>query len=149
MQQIIYFSRATRPMSGEDLKGLLDKARTHNQAHKISGLLLYQAGFFLQVLEGDPEVVMDLFARIEKDERHTGVQMLFDQEVAERGFADWSMGFHVVTDPDLASCEGYSDVLTGEVPTTEIDLANEMTFCMVSMFKQYVRAAQEKGRSSS
>lgn len=136
-------------MDGDDLKSLLEGARRSNGAHDITGVLLYQAGYFLQVLEGTPEDVMPLFRRIERDGRHTDIQKLYDQEIEERGFADWSMGFHVVTGPDLESCEGYNDVLTDAVITTEIDLANEMTFCVVSLFKQFVRAAQASPPSSS
>ena len=132
------------PLGAADLQALLDFARDYNGAHGISGLLLYQAGYFLQALEGDPAEVEGLYARIERDSRHRKVTKIYDQEVDERSFADWNMGFHVVTGEDLRSCEGYSDVLSDGVATDQIDLANEMTFCMVSLFKQYVRAEQQR-----
>ena len=144
MKNLIYFSHATRPMEANDLQALLDFARDHNSAHDISGLLLYQAGYFLQALEGEPLEIQKLFERIKRDTRHCKVTKIYDQEVDERSFADWNMGFHVVTGDDMKSCDGYTDVLSDEVATNEIDLADEMTFCMVSLFKQYVRAEQQR-----
>jgi len=34
-----------------------------------------------------------MYATIATDERHRGVTMLHREEVAERAFPDWSMGF--------------------------------------------------------
>lgn len=143
MKNLIYFSQATHLMSGEELQALLDHARQHNSSHGVTGLLLYQAGYFLQMLEGNDDQVLPLFAKIEKDARHHSVKKIYDQEVEERNYDEWNMGFHVITDSALEDCEGYSNVLSKEVATDTIDLANEMTFTMVSMFKQYVRAAQQ------
>lgn len=144
MKNLIYFSQATQPVTGTDLRKLLEHARDHNRAHDISGLLLYQAGYFLQALEGTAEGVQALYANIKRDKRHHKVTTIYDQEVDKRSFSGWHMGFHVVANESLQSCDGYTNVLSDEVPTNEIDLADEMTFCLVSLFKQYVRDEQQR-----
>ena len=52
---LIYASSATKAMSQDELKALLAKARTNNQRDNITGMLLYNDGNFLQVLEGEAE----------------------------------------------------------------------------------------------
>jgi hypothetical protein len=67
---VVYLSECTRSFSGRDLRELLTKAREKNSKLGISGMLLFKAGNFLQVLEGDREKVMALFDKIAKDPRH-------------------------------------------------------------------------------
>jgi hypothetical protein len=59
-------------------------------------LLLYQGGHFLQVLEGERDTVRELFAHIAHDPRHWHVTELFEQELEQRQYADWSMGFQAL-----------------------------------------------------
>ncbi len=139
MKMLIYLSRATQPMNAEDLQQLLDQSRRNNEQVNITGLLLYQAGCFLQALEGEAQPVTELYDRISKDPRHTDLNKLYDQPIDKRNFGDWSMGFHLVDKAALENSEGFSNILDEPMETTDIDLAHEMTFSMVSLFKQYVR----------
>jgi hypothetical protein len=98
--QLCYASTATREMQREDLLNLLRYARRRNAAEGVTGLLLYQGGHFLQVLEGDPEPVRAIFKRICKDPRHGRIVVLFEEVVSERQYPDWSMGFQALDDID-------------------------------------------------
>jgi len=49
---------------------LLTVAREKNSRLGITGMLLYKAGLFLQVLEGDSVRVRELYSKIASDERH-------------------------------------------------------------------------------
>ncbi len=149
MINLIYFSHADRAMSSDDLQELLNRARDRNKTKGITGLLLYQSGYFLQALEGDRESVRALFEKIQADPRHHTMTKIYDQETEERNFKDWQMGFHLVTGKELEGYDGYSEILSTEVATNEIDLANEMTFVTVSLFKQYVRAAEAERAAQS
>jgi hypothetical protein len=91
--QLVYVSLAVKPFSQIDLTKLLVNARTRNTSVGVSGVLLHQAGSFLQVLEGEPAAVEEIYARVTKDPRHRSVLMLLRQPVVERNFTDWSMGF--------------------------------------------------------
>lgn len=93
MLQLIYVSAATRPFTTLQLRDLLSGARTNNTRLDVSGFLLHQQGWFLQVLEGEPAAVEGLFERIGFDPRHGRVLTLSRREVTERNFGDWSMGF--------------------------------------------------------
>ena len=125
MIQISYVSRTTEPMDGEQLLQLLLQCRTNNRASDITGMLLYGNGTFLQVLEGEDEVVDKLAETISKDPRHADVEFLSRREIEHRDYADWGMGFRRMTDENLEEVEGLKgfeidqftfDYLTGHRP---------------------------------
>ena len=93
VQQLLYRSRATQAFAEDLLSLLLDESRAHNAAHNITGLLCYSEGRFVQLLEGPPEHVHALYARIQRDPRHKQVTTLSDAASGQRFFADWQMGF--------------------------------------------------------
>jgi len=89
----MYLSSATEPFSDAMLDDLLGIARTNNAEVGVTGLLLYLDGSFLQVLEGPAPAVAGIFAAIMRDPRHRSMLEVFNQDIAERSFPDWSMGF--------------------------------------------------------
>ncbi len=96
MFQIVYVSSARDLLSHDDLLGVLRVSRRNNAAVGVTGALLYTDGNFMQVLEGPREAVMETFDRIERDARHRGVLVMLRQEIEEREFPEWSMGFRTL-----------------------------------------------------
>ncbi len=111
MFSLVYASSASELFSKEELLGLLDQSRASNLAAGLTGMLLYKDGNFLQVLEGEKGQVMDLFERIKHDPRHRGVLPILCEEIPERRFGDWSMGFRDMKDSNLESIPGFSTFL--------------------------------------
>lgn len=99
--QLGYVSTAANEMSREGLIAILEVARRINRGHGLTGLLLFHAGSFLQVLEGEQDAVRETYARISADRRHTDLQLLFEEAITERQFADWSMGFQALDGNEL------------------------------------------------
>lgn len=93
MRRIVYLSSATRLMSDADLMELLRVSRVNNARDDVTGMLFYQGGNFIQLLEGESATIDTIYARIEKDPRHHGCLRMLDGEAEERLFADWSMAF--------------------------------------------------------
>jgi hypothetical protein len=93
MIQLVYSSVAATPFSAEALRALLVRARAFNTTAEVSGMLLHIDGTFLQILEGSAAVLDTLFSRISADGRHKRVLLLMSQDMPERNFPDWSMGF--------------------------------------------------------
>lgn len=110
MQQLIYSSAAAVQFTEKDLASLLLRARSNNARLGVSGLLLHHEGSFLQVLEGDSEVLSSLFATISNDKRHGRLVKLLDRQVEDRHFAEWRMGFVAVAALSQA-LPGFSDYL--------------------------------------
>ena len=93
MIYLIYRSIATEVPREADLVALLEHARPANAARGITGMLLYQNGRYMQMLEGVESAVRDLFAAISADRRHRDVKVVATGALAKRHFSDWSMGF--------------------------------------------------------
>ena len=92
LSQLVYLSRAVSPMSEEELLRLARSAATKNAASNITGTLLYHAGWYLQVLEGDPIVLSALYHdAIALDPRHTDLERLSFTYSDRRAFPNWSM----------------------------------------------------------
>ena len=96
--QITYISHAVTPFSEEDLGELMRHCRRNNRHLGLSGLLLYQDGRFLQVIEGEPDVLWSLYKTISNDPRHHSVEIVAHREIHAREFARWRMGLGILGD---------------------------------------------------
>lgn len=110
--QLVYVSN----LVGEDesvFAPILDACTRNNTANRVTGMLLYSAGKFMQVLEGERAAVLGTFARIRQDKRHSDILMLSLTETEQREFGNWTMGFRALTHddvqrlPDCAPCFRY------------------------------------------
>ncbi|MEQ8496099.1 MAG: BLUF domain-containing protein, partial [Gammaproteobacteria bacterium] len=86
----IYASAATAPLDAAQRRELLRVARANNRRLGVTGILLYVDGSFFQVLEGEADVVDELFLRIAGDPRHANVTEIIRERIAQRAFPDWS-----------------------------------------------------------
>lgn len=89
--RLIYASRAADD-SAATIEAILTKAREHNPASGITGVLCYGGGVFLQAIEGGRSQVSALFGHIQRDARHQDVELLHYEEIDERRFGGWTMG---------------------------------------------------------
>ena len=103
LYQLIYQSQSLVPFETPELEALLAQSRAYNLAHHVTGILLYTPdGRFMQVLEGQKNVVRDLYYNhILLDPRHFNCRVLTDGPAISRSFGTWSMGFRVATAMDL------------------------------------------------
>ncbi len=113
LMHCIYASEATRHFETVELTALLQAARKHNDGAGLTGILLYTEGSFFQVLEGVPDAVNALYARIELDKRHQKVTKIVAEAIPSRFFAHWTMGFSEVSRKDLALISGINDFFSG------------------------------------
>lgn len=94
---LIYVSRAVESMSEPTLNALLKKPRVFNLSNGITGCLLYQDGYFMQMLEGKRDVLFALMEKIKCDPRHSDVQIVIEGQAGRRVFMDWSMALGDLT----------------------------------------------------
>jgi len=90
---IIYISDAATHLTTVELDGILATSRRNNAGIGVTGMLIHMDGSFIQVLEGEAEVVDPLVARIAEDRRHRDFVVIARYPVAARQFPDWSMGY--------------------------------------------------------
>jgi len=93
LDSIVYVSSAVRLLSLDEIVYLLKRARERNKEYKITGVLLYIGGNFMQYLEGPKDNLDLIYKIIQEDDQHTGIIIVSREAIEERQFSDWSMGF--------------------------------------------------------
>lgn len=76
-----------------ELTNLLEVARARNAKLDITGALIFNEGLFAQILEGEEAAVREVFDSIQKDRRHTEINVFPTQQYEHRRFEAWSMAF--------------------------------------------------------
>ncbi|CAN5139046.1 hypothetical protein BH09ACT12_BH09ACT12_26830 [soil metagenome] len=112
MLSLTYLSSATELFSEQELADLLASVRPKNEALGLTGVLLYHGGNFIQTLEGPEDVVASTFATVERDVRHRGVLVVLRDQIDEREFPEWSMGFRSLSNEQADSLLGSTGYLT-------------------------------------
>ena len=113
LYHLIYASKETHKVSEDEILELLSQSRQANKKLSITGMLLYNESSFFQVLEGEKDIIENLFAHIAKDKRHEKVTKIIFEVIPERKFSEWSMGYSIVSSRDLNAIEGMNDFFSG------------------------------------
>lgn len=127
---LTYMSTAVDSFGEEALRELLATSRRNNHAAGLSGMLLYAGGHFIQTIEGTSDDVTTTFNRIAADPRHRDVIVALREEVTERHFADWSMGFDELTEAEARELPGFNEFMAAktELQRTAADLGRAGIF---------------------
>lgn len=106
---LIYASAAVENFKGPSLSAMLQASRAANAKRAVSGMLLYSAGSFFQVLEGEESTLEALYERIAVDPRHDRVTRIIAEPIAQRSFDQWTMGFAELDPAEIDEVDGLSD----------------------------------------
>jgi hypothetical protein len=74
------------------LNAIMDTANRNNKRDGLTGALLFDTLWFVQILEGEREAVSAAFRRIMCDERHDAVTLMDVRPTNARLFGNWWMG---------------------------------------------------------
>jgi hypothetical protein len=135
MIQVSYLSRATSPLSAEQLLVLLQQCRDNNTASGITGMLFYGNGTFLQVVEGDAAAVDRLVDTIARDPRHADIRILGRKTVERREYADWTMGFERVTDDGLRDIAGLQNFSAADFTPAGLAARGDVVDTLMERFR--------------
>ena len=102
---LTYESVETSEMTHEDMTELLEKARLNNTRDNITGCLIYYMGGFVQVLEGEKQVVQKLYEKIKGDKRHQNVHMFSEDDEVKRTFPNWGMAYYPIDSKSTSKSE--------------------------------------------
>jgi hypothetical protein len=95
IHQLIYYSRNT-VVGGDremltNLREILSKSQQNNQRDGITGYLIFDKTWFIQILEGERKAVQSTYNRISLDKRHKSTVILNTRDVERRLFPNWTM----------------------------------------------------------
>jgi len=91
--QLIYRSKAQPSTLTTQILEIINEAVASNNKVGITGCLVYDRGYFLQLLEGEEDLVYELYKKIKKDARHSNVEILSTGFTKNRIFESWDMGY--------------------------------------------------------
>jgi hypothetical protein len=134
---IVYVSFSSDELSENELKTLLQEVRTKNEEQQVTGLLLYNDGSFIQVIEGSQQTIRNLFERIRGDHRHTNVVKLLEEPIQKRAFPDWSMGFRKISPEQSSAIPGFSNFMHEQNPVKTIQGSTRQVVYLLNSFRKY------------
>lgn len=107
LHRLIYYSTmAFAPEAAErELAAILDTSTAANSERGISGALACADGRFLQALEGDRLVVLDVYGRIARDRRHRDLTILENRPIPVRRFPNWVMCARAASRAEIARAD--------------------------------------------
>lgn len=92
MHLIVYTSKiADIDKTEKIVSEIVETAKTYNSKHNITGVLLFENGYFLQAIEGSKDELEKLYTSIENDNRHKELTRLIFKEIDHSSFDKWSM----------------------------------------------------------
>ncbi|SFR53215.1 BLUF domain-containing protein [Thiomicrospira sp. ALE5] len=118
MFELVYTSRASSMMTEIELEELRNEAIYFNSMQQITGLLLYNNGIFLQLLEGEQHDIESLYSKIKQDFRHYDVRQIYSRPIEKRSFGKWSMRFF-----NVSPHQRQTELL--DLPSDQLDLTED------------------------
>jgi hypothetical protein len=93
--RLVYHSRSTLDLAHgpftDQVVDIIANAMTNNRRFNVTGGLIYDRDWFVQVLEGDRDAVIGTFERIAVDPRHRNLVIAESAHTRARRFPDWWM----------------------------------------------------------
>ena len=120
LTRVVYLSRNALELEPDEMVSaineILEVSQDRNARSGVTGALLFNRGFFGQILEGTADAVEETYERIQNDDRHHDVALLDVRTIPERAFASWSMGF-------VGSDSALRDAAASSLDRTGFDIA--------------------------
>lgn len=110
--RLIYCSSSVKELSIDDIENILHVAKENNARHNVSGLLCFNRKYFLQCLEGSRTNVNHVYQSILNDPRHERIVLLEYDEIVQREFQAWAIGYvpeNKITRPLCMKYSGHSE----------------------------------------
>ena len=93
-KSLIYVSKAKKNVDYDEILKILTHSWKYNHNSYISGMLLYDNGYFMQIIQGPIATIDRLYARISKDPRHSNIKLVGEELLPTRDCTGWGIGFY-------------------------------------------------------
>jgi hypothetical protein len=105
LTRLIYHSENHLASNRKLIAGLnfiMERANRNNQRDGITGALLFDTLWFVQILEGEREMISSTLRRIMADERHDALTIMDCRPITERLFGKSWMGLAMLHNENAA-----------------------------------------------
>lgn len=90
---LLYISQKTNHFSGQtDINQIIEASVRNNKRVAVTGILILNGKYFIQLLEGKRDVVVSTYQKISLDRRHDNIRTLMSFSDNQPIFPQWSMG---------------------------------------------------------
>jgi len=104
MYEIFISTKAAKPFTQEEIKQTVEELSIRNSHKGLTGVLIFSKGEFYQILEGEKEILKELFDVVRDDTRHGNVYVIWEGDIEKRGFYNWGL------DPSQMSIYGLDTI---------------------------------------
>jgi hypothetical protein len=127
LKSLTYTSWARPSISDADIEAILHSARTNNPLDGLTGVLIFNGGAFMQILEGSEQAVNDIVGRICVDKRHSNFFIRDERLIDERAFPDWSMAYLRLEDEEFIGEDKVQRALARSMPEPTRNIIKALT----------------------
>ena len=85
----------------QELQKIFTACTRNTVLNEVTGVLLHEGGYFVQLLEGEKANLDDVMYRVTRDARHTDIVVVVDEPIDERQFPDWAMETFYLSNPEI------------------------------------------------
>lgn len=135
--QLAYLSRAAEPFEEQELFQLIDHSQRNNKARGLSGMLVYNSGYFLQLLEGPEATVESLMETIGRDPRHVEIKRVFERHTSQRIFGSWYMAYKNLSTFNPLLRQRVEDLITQLAGKSRVESADEFMKVLQLMRQEF------------
>lgn len=131
---LLYISQTTPQYNEEyDLERIIKTSNERNSQNELTGMLVKNENFFIQLLEGKEKTVMKVYDLISSDKRHSNLKTLMSFTTSTRMFPEWYMG--------LIKNENFELSIKQLVPLLHVDIlkkegSKEKVITILKQFNQ-------------
>ena len=127
LSQLVYVSNRKPSCTQEEIDKILASCKKNNPALNITGVLLYSNTKFIQLVEGEAKVIMQLYDKIKLDSRHSNTMMISYGPIKDKAFPSWHMG-------------------TKKLASNDIDFTTDITSEDKAVFDKILTGKEENGQ---
>lgn len=133
-----------QPLSGsnenEDVRDILASSERNNATNSVTGLLLFDGGRYIQILEGERQDVEGLFTVINDDPRHHNLELLHKGKVTGRSFQTWRMAYETLPKGLLEDLAENMAVFSLELDEQPLSIGESFGAKLNGMFMEAIAA---------
>ena len=126
LSQLVYVSNRKPNCTSEEIENILASCKKNNPPLNITGVLLYSDKKFIQLVEGESDVIMPLYDKIKLDPRHSNTMMISYSPIKQKSFPSWHMA-------------------TKDIPKNSVDFRTDITSEDKAVFNNILIGKEENG----
>ena len=128
MLRLVYVSNARPGLDQSELDSIMHMSKLRNKLAGVTGVLLFNGLNFMQVLEGERALTINIYDRILKDARHYAVRTIVQEYIYKLTYPAWGMKLKRFSEPnrDTDYRKMEEEIANTLIDITPIDLQRMM-----------------------